>query len=65
MDQWTEFERKRLLEFERKLEEGGVIAYSGEEGNFTVVLASGFVMDIQMYFYPEGPFFQVNDEYPY
>lgn len=64
-DEWVRRERERLLEFERKLEEGGVIAYHGDEGAFTAVLDTGFVIEVQMYAYPECSFMQVNGEYAY
>lgn len=62
---WIEAERVRILEFERKLEEGGIIAYYADESRFTIVTHTGLVLETRMFFYPEGPFYQVNDRHPY
>lgn len=66
LDQYRERVATERREFERELEAAGAIAYVVTESSVRVWFepmddGCAAELKVDMFFYPEGPFFQVND----
>lgn len=65
LDQYRERVATERRQFERELEEAGAIAYEITESKVEVWFENrdgdARVLKVDMFFYPEGPFFEVND----
>jgi hypothetical protein len=56
---WQAENARKRDEFERELERIGAIAYAVTETRVRVIFPGG-ELDVDMAFYPEGPFFDLN-----